>query len=683
MKWIFPSADAGGNSSFATDLRSHAKTLGANPEILSTLAHLLHRRGISEIEAATRFLSPSLSHLHPPEQMTGLRAAVERIDAAIERKESILIYGDYDVDGTMAVIILKTAIELCGGTADFHVPHRIREGYDLRDDVIERAAAAGIRLIISVDMGIRAFAPAETARRLGVDLIVTDHHLPGPDGVPKAHAVVNPNQPDCAYPYKHLCGAGVAFKLAQGLMQRRLDPKDQSRMLLSFMKVVAIATIADAVPLTGENRVFASLGLDALRQAVNPGLKALLEVAQVSTKRPPTSTEVAFRIAPRINAAGRMDVARDVIELFSVKDSTRARALAAKLDQLNSDRQEEERRILRAVEERFTGDPALCDAYCIVVDGDGWHRGVIGITATRVVERYNRPTVVISREGEEAFGSGRSIRAFHLLEAIESCGDLFSRYGGHAHACGFAMPTANVEQLRLKLDAFARTRLTAADFDPALEVDGELRFHEITPGLFQALQLLEPYGVGNPEPVFSVCGVQLTAPPRILKDKHVKLKLRARLQAVAESRISSAAPSNGETQEPELSTVAILATPRCHPDGATIRRSERATAAATGYKEESNQLPAPKPDQLRTENRELRTASWRDSIVFDALGWNMAERLQHSPLLAGDTVDIAFTVGHNDHPDYGGLELSLRDLKAVPAAKTEEAVAQKSVSVVP
>src|SRR5256714_6624546 len=353
----------------------------------------------------------------------------------------------------MAVIILKPAIELCGGACDFHVPHRIREGYDLRDDVIESAAAAGIRLIISVDMGIRAFAPAETAQRLGVDLIVTDHHLPGADGVPKALAVLNPNQAGCAYPYKQLCGAGVAFKLAQGLMQRRLSAKDQSRLLLSFMKVVAIATIADAVPLTGENRVFASLGLDGLRKAVNPGLKALLETAQISTKRPPTSGEVAFRIAPRINAAGRMDVARDVIELFSVKDPARAQELAGKLDRLNTERQEEERRILRAVEEKFTGDPALCEAYCIVVDGDGWHRGVIGITATRVVERYNLPVLVISRDGEEAFGSGRSIHAFHLLDAIESCGDLFSRYGGHAHACGFAMASADGEAVRTRLES--------------------------------------------------------------------------------------------------------------------------------------------------------------------------------------------------------------------------------------
>ncbi len=555
----------------------------------NTLARLLIRRGLTEPEAAARFLIPSLDHLHLPEQMAGLRSAVDRLDAAIEGKDPILIYGDYDVDGTVAIIILKTAIELCGGTADFHVPHRIREGYDMRDDVIERAAAAGIRLIISVDMGIRAFAPAETARRLGVDLIVTDHHLPGPDGVPKAHAVVNPNQAGCEYPYKQLCGAGVAFKVAQGLIQRRLPEKDQTRLLLSFMKVVAIATIADAVPLTGENRVFASLGLDALRRAVNPGLKALLEVAQISTKRPPNSAEVAFRIAPRINAAGRMDVARDVIELFSVKDPDRARLLAGKLDRLNTERQEEERRILRSIEERIAGDPALCEAYCIVVDGEGWHRGVIGIAATRIVERYHRPAIVISSNGEEAHGSGRSIRPFHLLEAIESSGRLFTRYGGHSHACGFSIPSANVAQLRAELDAFARTRLTAADFDPVLAVEAELDLSEITPALFPMLCLLEPYGAGNHEPTFTARNVRLIAPPKILKDKHIKLKLTA----------------NGN--------------------------------AGT---------------------RQLRT-------VFDALGWNMAERLQPSPLLAGDAIDIAFTIGHNDHPDFGGLELTLRDLKAV------------------
>src|SRR5258708_30980793 len=233
----------------------------------------------------------------------------------------------------------------------------------MKDDVIERAGASGVRLIISVDTCMRAFAAAETAQRLGVDLIVTDHHLPGHDGVPSALAVLNPNQPGCEYPCKALCGAGVAFKLAQALMERRLAYRDQAQLLKSFMKIVAIATIADAVPLTGENRVFAKLGLDALRRAVNPGLKALLEVAQVPQTRPPTSTEIAFRIAPRLNAAGRMDVARDVIELFSVKDAARAREIAGRLDQLNSERQEEERRILEAIEIRFEQQPTLHDAY--------------------------------------------------------------------------------------------------------------------------------------------------------------------------------------------------------------------------------------------------------------------------------------------------------------------------------
>jgi single-stranded-DNA-specific exonuclease len=634
MRWIQTPADRARVESLIDGMCTDPalRTVGSQ-RTAQILAPLLLRRGIYDAESAAKYLSPSLSHLHAPELMTGLSAAVDRINDAIERKEPILIYGDYDVDGTMAVIILKTAIELCGGAADFHVPHRIREGYDMRDDVIERAAEAGVRLIVSVDMGIRAFAPAETAKRLGIDLIVTDHHLPGPDGVPKALAVVNPNQQGCEYPYKQLCGAGVAFKVAQRLMQRRLDAKDYERYLMSFMKVVAIATIADAVPLTGENRVFASLGLEALRRAVNPGLKALMEVAQISAKRAPTSGEVGFRIAPRINAAGRMDVARDVIELFSVKDVVRARELAAKLDRLNTDRQEEERRILRSVDERFAGDPALSEAYCIVIDGEDWHRGVIGITATRVVEKYNRPVLVISRQGEEAFGSGRSIKAFHLLEAVESCRDLFSRYGGHAHACGFAMPAANVAELRTRLDAFARERLTPADFDPVLDVDAELHLGDITPQLFQALRMLEPYGVGNPEPVFSARGAQLTAPPRIMKEKHIKLKVRAG----SRKETLDSSPEDS----PRLSAEAILATPRCHPDGAAIRREDGATAVAEGSTQPRSGL----------------------NITFDALGWHMAERLAQTPLLAGDSIDIAFTIGHNDHPEYGGLELSLRDFQ--------------------
>jgi len=627
MRWLPRSADPTQVASLATDLQSSPLFQGEDLRLHQILARLLVMRGIADADSAERFLSPSLSHLHSPYLMSGLKAAVERLEAAIDRKEGILIYGDYDVDGTTAIVILKTAVELCGGSADFHVPHRIKEGYDLRGDVIERAAASGIRLVISVDAGIRAFAAAETARRVGIDLIVTDHHLPGPDGAPMALAVLNPNQPGCGYPCKALCGAGVAFKLAQALMERRLANRDQAALLKSFFKMVAIATIADSVPLADENRVFAKLGLDALRSAANPGLKALLEVAQVSG-RPLTTGEVGFRVAPRINAAGRMDVARDVIELFSVKDPVRAREIAAKLDKLNSERQEEERRILEAIRARFDEAPKLLDSYCLVIEGEGWHRGVIGITATRVVERYGRPTIVVACDNGEAHGSGRSIRGFHLLNALESCAELFTRFGGHAHAVGFSMPTERLSELCSRLDAYARARLTLADFEPVLDVDAELRLNQVSPELFQVLRKLEPFGVGNPEPVFIARNARILSTPRIMKDKHVKLKLSW---------------SQGELDQEieELSEAAVAATPRCHPDSAAIRRAEKRPGNAS----------AP---------------TWPRSVIHTALGWHMAEQVQQAQLLPGDAIDIAFSIDHNDHPDFGGVELSLRDFRKIP-----------------
>lgn len=576
----------------------------AGTETTSTIAKLLLLRGIETPESALAFLSPSSDQLHSPYLMTGMQAAIDRLDAAIERKEGILVYGDYDVDGTTAVVIVKTAIELCGGTADFHVPHRIREGYDLRGDVIERAAEAGIRLVISVDAGTRAFAAAESARRAGIDLIITDHHLPGPDGLPKAFAVVNPNQPGCDYPCKSLCGAGIAFKLAQALMEKRLPHRDQKQLLLSFMKIAAIATIADSVPLTGENRVIASLGLNALRTAVNPGLKALLEVARLGGK-PLSSGEVAFRIAPRINAAGRMDIASDIIDLFSTKDPTAARDIAVRLDKLNSDRQEEERRIVKEIDERIAADSRLRDSFCMVIDGDGWHRGVIGITASRVVERYGRPAIVISRDGDEAHGSGRSISAFHLLNALESCGELFSRYGGHAHAVGFSLPAARIAELGSHLDAHARTKLSLADFEPVVNIDAALPLENITPELSGALQKLEPFGAGNPQPVFWAHAVRVVSSPRILNEKHARMKF-----APAADSQSSDQPSIG----------------------------------------------------------------WRRSLTHNAVGWRLADKFSEARLLPGDLLDIVFTLDENQHPEFGGCELSVRDFRrAEPKRKAEAA----------
>jgi single-stranded-DNA-specific exonuclease len=572
--WSFSSPDA-----------AQVESLRAEAGLSPILARLLALRGVTAREAA-QFLSPTLDQLHSPYLMRGMREAVERLSAAIANREGILIYGDYDVDGTTAVVVLKTAIELCGGAADFHVPHRIKEGYGMKDDVIERAAAAGIKVVISVDTGIRAFQAAETARRAGLDLIVTDHHLPeAHEGVPNALAVLNPNQQGCDYPCKELCGAGVAFKIAQALFAKFKDQADQARLVPSFLKMVAIATIADAVPLVGENRMIARLGLEGLRRPVNGGLKALMEVSGLTGGRALAAGDVGFRLGPRINAAGRMDVARDVIELFTCRDQARCKEIAEKLNQLNLERQEEEARIVAAIEEQLAAEPDLTGKYCMVFDGEGWHRGVVGIVASRVVERTGRPALVIAKEGEEAHGSGRSISAFHLLDALESCHDLFTRFGGHAHAVGFALPSQAVPALKQRLSAYAQARLQPEDLVPQLAIDAEITLNAVTPELFEGLSRLEPFGQGNPEPVFSSRGVNLLLPPRVIKEKHIKLRLNQKL-----------------------------------------------------------------PQQ-------------KASFNYEAMGWRMAERLEAEPLLPGDSLDVAFTIGMNSHPDFGGLELTLEDFK--------------------
>jgi single-stranded-DNA-specific exonuclease len=580
MRWSFANPDA-----------VQVEALCAEAKVSPIVARLLALRGITAADAAT-FLSPSLDHLHSPYLMRGMTAAVERLSAAIANKEGILIYGDYDVDGTTAVVILKTAIELCGGAADFHVPHRIKEGYGIKDDVIERAAAGGIKVVISVDTGIRAFQAAETARRVGIDLIVTDHHLPeAHEGVPNAWAVLNPNQQGCDYPCKELCGAGVAFKIAQALFAKFKDRVDQAKLIPSFLKMAAIATIADAVPLVGENRTIARLGLEGLRRPVNGGLKALMEVSGLTGERAIGAGDVGFRLGPRINAAGRMDVARDVIELFTCKDQARCKDIAEKLNQLNLERQAEEQRIVTEIEARLAAEPDLTGQFCMVFDGDGWHRGVVGIVASRVVEKTGRPALVIAKEAEEAHGSGRSISAFHLLDALESCHDLFIRFGGHAHAVGFAMPSKDVPALKQRLNSYAQTRLKPEDLMPELRIDAEIALSSVTPELLHSLGRLEPFGHGNREPVFSSCGVSLLMPPRILKEKHIKLRVNQK-----------------------------------------------------------------RPDAKASYN-------------YEAVGWRMAQRAKAEALQPGDHLDVAYKIGMNVHPEYGGLELTLEDFrKAVPVA---------------
>jgi single-stranded-DNA-specific exonuclease len=577
------------------------------------IARLLIARGHADLTSATNFLRPELTHLHDPHAMHGMDAAIARIRAALLAHEPILIYGDYDVDGTVATVLLKTAIErtaaALGVTPDirYHIPHRIREGYGMRESRIADAAAEGVRLVISVDTGIRAHAAAEEAARLGLDLIVTDHHLPDElNGSPRALAVLNPNQPCCDYPCKDLCGAAVAFKLAQALLEGAArDDSERERLrgktLPSFLKLLAIATIADSVPLTGENRTIAHIGLRELRTPAQPGLRALMELAGIDTTRPISATDVGFRLAPRLNAAGRMEVASDVVELFLSRDPAAARALAEKLHRLNDDRRATESTALREIEahiEALLAAPEGLPA-CLILDDastttGGWHRGVVGILASRVVDRTGRPALVLSNEDGVAHGSGRSIAGFHLLDALtaahaQSGEQLFSRFGGHAHAVGFALPSAHVPELRASLARIAAEQLQLIATEEALRFDLELRFAEITRELLEAFEQLGPFGLGNPDPLFVTRRARLLAPPRTLAERHLRLSFEDH-------------------------------------DGAA-RFSGIAWSGRAGHR-----------------------SSWAERAVNE--NW--------SP---GDSFDLAYHLHRNWHPDFGGWELEIRALE--------------------
>jgi single-stranded-DNA-specific exonuclease len=543
QQWIIQPVD----SAAATRLAEHLRCPNA-------IASLLCSRGISDPIAAQSFLTPTIDDLIDPMLMLGMDVAVARIQHAVRSSEPILIYGDYDVDGTTATVLLKTAIERIApkekpALVTYHVPHRLREGYGMQTGVLGQAAASGVRLVISVDTGIRAFAAAAEAKTLGMDLIVTDHHLPdNAIGIPEAVAVLNPAQANCGYPFKSLCGAAVAFKLAHALLLAHAETAEDYEaqrlrlkrgLIPSFLKLVAIATIADSVPLEGENRVIASLGLRELRNPIQPGLRALMQVAQIPINRAPTATEVGFRLAPRINAAGRMDIASEVVELFLTKDPARAGELAEKLNRLNDERRATEAKALEAIEAQLaTMNGASADflAECIILDDPAWHRGVLGILASRVVDRTGRPALVLTHEDGHAHGSGRSIEGFHLLDALtavhgavhgelEAQDVLFTRFGGHAHAVGFSMPSERMALLRDRMQFYGSTRLTGTMLTPPLQCDAEVLLSDLTQNFFDWLTRCEPFGIGNREPIFVTRGLALTAPVRFIKERHICLQL--------------------------------------------------------------------------------------------------------------------------------------------------------------
>ena len=493
------------------------KSLANQLKISPVVAALLVSRGYQTEETALDFLNPSIEHLHDPYLLKDMKPAVERILKAIETGEKILVWGDYDVDGTTGTVVLRKALEILGADSGFHVPHRFTEGYGINIPALEKAKERGYKIIVSVDCGIRSFAPLIWAKENGLDVIVTDHHLPDDgQGNPPALAVVNPNQPDCKYPDKNLAGVGVAFKLAHALLRE----KNKEKLVKGFLKVVAIGTIADVMNLTGENRAIVSLGLKDLPKAVNYGLKALMEVADCTNEM--TSYDIGFRIAPRINAAGRMDEARAIVELLETTDFDQARSIAEMLNSRNRERQKIQQEITKLA---FLETAEITNKNFVVVAGEGWHRGVIGLAASKIADKLYRPTIVLSIEDGVAHGSARSIAGYHLLNGLDTCAELFEQYGGHAAAAGMKIKQENIEKLQEKLHEHASANLTAEDLIPELKIDATVSTKTLNLDLVNELKRLEPFGMGNPKPKFVTKDLILTHEPFVMKEKHLKLKL--------------------------------------------------------------------------------------------------------------------------------------------------------------
>ena len=501
-----------------------AAALAASMDLDPVVARLLVLRGVTTADEARRFLNPRLDHLHDPFRLTDLPRAVDRLQRAIEEKERIAIHGDYDVDGVTSTVILRRLLDLLGANVIHFIPERLRDGYGLEPASIERLAAQQVAVVVSVDCGIRSQAAAARARELGIDLIVTDHHEP--DAVlPPALAVINPKRPDCDYPDKNLAGVGVALKLVQALCLRT----DRSHWLPAFVKLAAVGTVADVVPLRGENRVIAKLGLEGLsRKRHTVGLQALLDSTGLLGETL-TSFHVAFRLAPRINAAGRMstpDLATRLLLLTGEDRAAEAKSLAEQLETVNLRRQEEEAEILAAARRRVDSDPDVGAHAILVVWGAGWHRGVIGIVASKLVDLFHRPAIVLAVEGDLAYGSGRSIPGFDLLGALEHCGELFTRFGGHRHAAGITMESDRLAELRRRITAFADDRLGPEQLMPRLRIDCALPLAAITPEMVAGLRAMEPFGAGNPRPVFHSGPLQLADSPRVLKSRHLAMRVR-------------------------------------------------------------------------------------------------------------------------------------------------------------
>ncbi len=517
-----------------------AHTLGLSP----VTARLLAIRGLTDPDEAARFLNPSLAQLLDPFLLTDVGKAADRLLAAIANQERIAVHGDYDVDGITSTVILRRALELLGADVGHFIPERLTDGYGLQPNTIERLHAEGVKLIVSVDCGIRGAEAARRARDLGVDLIITDHHEPDTE-LPDCFAIVNPKRHDCAYPDKNLAGVGVALKLVQALCHRT----GKSSWLPAFIKIAAIGTLADVVPLIGENRVIAKLGLQMLTKGPHKvGLRALLDAAGLTGKTI-DAYHIGFMVAPRINAAGRMSTPDIATRLLLASDDSmeaEARALAGQLEAENTRRRTEDQDILAKARKIVESDPDVGARSVLVVAGEGWHRGVIGIVASKLVDAFYRPAIVLSIEDGVAHGSCRSIPGFDMLACLESCAPMLSRFGGHKQAAGLQLEAARLKEFRQAANAHADNRLGPDDLRPRLWLDGPLKLNELTDRVIAEFAALAPFGPSNPKPRFHTGPVAVVDGPRILKERHLKMSVKQ------DGRVLRAIQWNAAEREPKL-----------------------------------------------------------------------------------------------------------------------------------
>jgi single-stranded-DNA-specific exonuclease len=496
------------------------------------LAQLLLNRQMSLPDAARRFLRPPLADLYEPELLPGVREAGERLHAAVQAGKRICVYGDYDVDGVTATAILLQVLRLFNAAVDFHVPHRLEEGYGLSCESLRRIAQAGVQVVVTVDCGIASVAEAEEARQLGLELIITDHHEPKAK-LPEAAVLVHPRLNEGAYPFGALSGSGVALKVAWALCKRfcgsdKVSPPCREA-LLDAVGLAALGTVADVVPLQDENRILVRHGLARLRERPGEGLKAVFQAANLHAKPTLAAMDVAFSVAPRLNAAGRLGSAALAIELLTTTSPERAAELAGKLEEQNRERQMLQRHIL-AEAQAMLDAADLDDLPALVLSSSRWHVGLIGIVAGRLADRYGRPALLIAchQDGASAQGSGRSVPGFRLHEALRECGDHLLAHGGHAAAAGFRLHQAHIDGFRERFCEVAARHFTERTPRGQLVIDAEVPLSALTPGLVEALAHLEPFGAGNPLPLFLTGGLQVVGEPKRVGDGERHLSFRVR-----------------------------------------------------------------------------------------------------------------------------------------------------------